>query len=278
MTMHVGWIGTGLMGEPMARRLLGAGHRVTAHNRTAGRTGPLVELGASAAATVAEVKGEVVITMLPFPAEVMAEVLEGAAPGTVVVDCSTTAPALARTWAAQGERRGVAVLDAPVSGGPAGAGAGTLSIMVGGDPAAFERVRPLLELMGSTVVHHGPPGSGQLAKLVNQTLVAGATLAACEAYALAVHGGLDVGRVRESVRPGVAGSPLLDFLWSRLAEGDLEPGFKLDHFAKDLGLIREAAGELPMPGTDRVAELAERVRAAHGGERGTQAMVRVADR
>ncbi|MFC7716074.1 NAD(P)-dependent oxidoreductase [Nonomuraea recticatena] len=276
--MHVGWIGTGLMGEPMARRLLGAGHRVTAHNRTAGRTGPLVELGASAAATVAEVKGEVVITMLPFPAEVMAEVLEGAAPGTVVVDCSTTAPALARTWAAQGERRGVAVLDAPVSGGPAGAGAGTLSIMVGGDPAAFERVRPLLELMGSTVVHHGPPGSGQLAKLVNQTLVAGATLAACEAYALAVHGGLDVGRVRESVRPGVAGSPLLDFLWSRLAEGDLEPGFKLDHFAKDLGLIREAAGELPMPGTDRVAELAERVRAAHGGERGTQAMVRVADR
>ncbi|MEV4066222.1 NAD(P)-dependent oxidoreductase [Nonomuraea dietziae] len=276
--MHVGWIGTGLMGEPMARRLLGAGHRVTAHNRTAGRTGPLVELGASAAATVAEVKGEVVITMLPFPAEVMAEVLEGAAPGTVVVDCSTTAPALARTWAAQGRRRGVAVLDAPVSGGPAGAGAGTLSIMVGGDPAAFERVRPLLELMGSTVVHHGPPGSGQLAKLVNQTLVAGATLAACEAYALAVHGGLDVGRVRESVRPGVAGSPLLDFLWSRLAEGDLEPGFKLDHFTKDLGLIREAAGELPMPGTDRVAELAERVRAAHGGERGTQAMVTVADR
>ncbi|MEU4701432.1 NAD(P)-dependent oxidoreductase [Nonomuraea dietziae] len=276
--MHVGWIGTGLMGEPMARRLLGAGHRVTAHNRTAGRTGPLVELGASAAATVAEVKGEVVITMLPFPAEVMAEVLEGAAPGTVVVDCSTTAPALARTWAARGRRRGVAVLDAPVSGGPAGAGAGTLSIMVGGDPAAFERVRPLLELMGSTVVHHGPPGSGQLAKLVNQTLVAGATLAACEAYALAVHGGLDVGRVRESVRPGVAGSPLLDFLWSRLAEGDLEPGFKLDHFTKDLGLIREAAGELPMPGTDRVAELAERVRAAHGGERGTQVMVRVADR
>ncbi|GAA2787173.1 NAD(P)-dependent oxidoreductase [Nonomuraea dietziae] len=276
--MHVGWIGTGLMGEPMARRLLGAGHRVTAHNRTAGRTGPLVELGASAAATVAEVKGEVVITMLPFPSEVMAEVLEGAAPGTVVVDCSTTAPALARTWAAQGQRRGVAVLDAPVSGGPAGAGAGTLSIMVGGDPAAFERVRPLLELMGSTVVHHGPPGSGQLAKLVNQTLVAGATLAACEAYALAVHGGLDVGRVRESVRPGVAGSPLLDYLWSRLAEGDLEPGFKLDHFTKDLGLIREAAGELPMPGTDRVAELAERVRAAHGGERGTQAMVRVADR
>lgn len=276
--MHVGWIGTGLMGEPMARRLLGAGHRVTAHNRTAGRTGPLVELGASAAATVAEVEGEVVITMLPFAAEVMAEVLECAAPGTVVVDCSTTAPALARTWAAQGERRGVAVLDAPVSGGPAGAGAGTLSIMVGGGPAAFERVRPLLELMGSTVVHHGPPGSGQLAKLVNQTLVAGATLAACEAYALAVHGGLDVGRVRESVRPGVAGSPLLDFLWSRLAQGDLEPGFKLDHFTKDLGLIREAAGELPMPGTDRVAELAERVRAAHGGERGTQAMVRVADR
>ncbi|MFD1933799.1 MULTISPECIES: NAD(P)-dependent oxidoreductase [Nonomuraea] len=276
--MQVGWIGTGTMGEPMAGRLLAAGHALTVHNRTAGRTARLVERGARAAPTVAAAGGEVVITMLPAPREVMDDVLANAVPGTVVVDCSTSAPDLARHWAEEGERRGVSVLDAPVSGGPAGAKAGTLSIMVGGDASAFALVRPLLETLGTTVVHHGPPGTGQLAKLVNQTVVAGATLAACEAYALAVHGGLDIAKVLASVGLGVAGSPLLDFLWSRLAAADLEPGFKLDHLLKDLSLVHEAAGELPMPATERAGELAERIRAVYGGERGTQVLVKVAER
>lgn len=276
--MRVGWIGTGLMGEPMARRLLAAGHRLAVHNRTAGRTAALVAEGASPADSVAGAAGnEVVFTMVPLPADVeqvITTVLGHAAPGTVVVDCSTSSPDLASRLAERGHERGVAVLDAPVSGGPAGAQTGTLSIMVGGEVDAVELVRPLLDAMGATVVHHGPPGSGQLAKLVNQTVVAGATLAACEAFALSVRGGLNLGRVRESVRPGVAGSPLFDFVWSRLTAGDLEPGFKIEHFLKDLALIREAGAEPELPGVALVAELAERVRAELGGDRGTQALLK----
>ncbi|MEU7000028.1 NAD(P)-dependent oxidoreductase [Nonomuraea sp. NPDC046570] len=279
--MRVGWIGTGLMGEPMARRLLAAGHRLAVYNRTPSRTRKLVAAGAGAAGSVAEaVAGnEVVVTMVALPADVEqvflgpGGVLAHAAPGSVVVDCSTSSPELARRLAEQGAERDVAVLDAPVSGGPAGAEAGTLSIMAGGDAEAYARVRPLLAAVAATVVHHGPPGSGQLAKLVNQTLVAGATLAVCEAYALAHRVGLDPELVRESTRVGVAGSPLFDFLWTRLAAGDLEPGFKLDHFIKDLALVREAAGESPLPGVGLVTELAERARAGRGGGRGTQALV-----
>ncbi|MFI6499580.1 NAD(P)-dependent oxidoreductase [Nonomuraea typhae] len=347
--MRVAWIGTGLMGEPMARRVLEAGHQVTVYNRTPAKTADLAARGASVAASVADaVRGlalpeptadatsglaatdtgltagdarlaapdtglaavdagwaavgaglgvagsgldgpdgpdggawaEVVVTMLPYPDDVervYAEVFEAAAPGTVAVDCSTSSPALARALAERGAARGIAVLDAPVSGGPAGAHAGSLSVMVGGEAAALERIRLVLGAVAGTVVHHGGPGAGQVAKLVNQTLVAGVTLAACEAYALAEQGGLDIDKALASVRPGVAGSPLMEFIWTRLRSGDLEPGFKLDHFLKDLGLAREAAGGLNLSGLDQVIEVAERVRAAHGGERGTQALVKAAE-
>ncbi len=307
------WIGTGLMGEPMARRVLEAGHQVTVYNRTPAKTTDLAARGASVAASVADaVRGlalpeptvevtsglgtvadagldaasggpdggawaEVVVTMLPYPDDVervYGEVFEAATPGTVAVDCSTSSPALARALAERGAARGIAVLDAPVSGGPAGAHAGSLSVMVGGEAAALEKIRLVLGAVAGTVVHHGGPGAGQVAKLVNQTLVAGVTLAACEAYALAERGGLDIDKALASVRPGVAGSPLMEFIWTRLRSGDLEPGFKLDHFLKDLGLAREAAGGLNLSGLDQVIEVAERVRAAHGGDRGTQALVK----
>ncbi|MFE0151651.1 NAD(P)-dependent oxidoreductase [Nonomuraea sp. NPDC059007] len=280
--MRVAWIGTGLMGEPMARRVLEAGHRVTVFNRTPARTADLASRGADVAGSVAAaVAGsEVVVTMLPYPADVervYGEVFEHAGADLVAVDCSTSAPALARDLAERGAARGVAVLDAPVSGGPAGAQAGTLSVMVGGDATALERIGPVLAAVAGTVVHHGGPGAGQLAKLVNQTLVAGVTLAACEAYALAGHGGLDIEKVLASVRPGVAGSPLLDFLWGKLRAGDLEPGFKLDHFIKDLTLAGEAGGGLELSGLANVIEVAERVRAVHGGDRGTQALIKAAE-
>lgn len=267
--MRVGWIGTGLMGEPMARRLIEHGHKLTVHNRTLSRTAGLAQQGATVAATVAEAAGnDVVVTMLPFPEDVERVHAElQTEPGTVVIDCSTSSPELAVRLAEAGARRGVAVLDAPVSGGPGGAAAGTLSIMVGGDADAVERMRPLFDAMGATVVHHGPPGSGQLAKLVNQTLVAGTTLAACEAYTFAAHHGLDLEKVRASVRPGVAGSALFDFIWTRLAAGDLEPGFKIEHLLKDLDLIRRAGP--PLPGVELVARLARQA----PGERGTQAIL-----
>ncbi|GAA0924376.1 NAD(P)-dependent oxidoreductase [Nonomuraea longicatena] len=270
------------MGEPMARRVLAAGHHLTVFNRTPARIEPLVAAGATPAASPAQAasQAEAVVTMLPYPKDVehvLGEVLGEAAPGTVVIDCSTSSPGLARTLAERGRERGVAVLDAPVSGGPPGARSGTLSVMAGGDADALERARPVLEAFAATLVHHGPPGTGQLAKLVNQTLVAGVTLAACEAYALAEHGGLDLEKVHSSVRPGVAGSPLLDFLWARLASGDLAPGFKLDHFVKDLLLAGDAAAPLRLPGLDAVVAAAEAVRREHGGHHGTQALVRAVE-
>ena len=278
--MKVSWIGAGIMGLPMARHLLegDAVERLAVHNRTPERAAPLVEAGARLATSVADAvrDADVVFTMVSFPADVEAVylgadgILAHARPGALAVDMTTSSPALAARVAEEGARRGVTVLDAPVSGGPAGAENGTLSIMVGGEAGAFDTVRPLLERMGSAVVHHGPAGSGQSAKLVNQALVAGVTLACCESFALGQASGLDIGKLRESVRPGVAGSPLLDFVWSRLQAGDLEPGFKLDHFIKDLGLIAEVSDGLP--GVQLVDRIARAVRSDRGGGRGTQAL------
>lgn len=278
--LRVGFVGVGLMGEPMAARLLAAGHEVVVTNRSRERVARLEAAGATVAPTVADAVAGcgVVITMLPRPADVeqvvlgAGGVLAHAAPGAVVLDCSTSDPELARRMAADGVARGVAVLDAPVSGGPAGAAAGALSVMVGGDAAALERVRPVLAAFAATVLHHGPPGSGQLAKLVNQTLVAGVTLAVCEAHTLAGRTGLDPELVLRSLGAGVAGSPLLEFLWTRLDAGDMAPGFPLEHFRKDLDLAR-GASTAPLPGLELVAEIAERADARVGGDRGTQALV-----
>ncbi|GAA0411675.1 oxidoreductase [Acrocarpospora corrugata] len=275
--MRIGWIGTGLMGAPMVARLVAAGHRLTVHNRTRDRAEPSLALGADWAGSIAAAARDrdLVITMLPFPSDVEAAylgpdgILANASPGAVAVDMSTSSPALARRLAT-----GYPVLDAPVSGGPAGARSGTLSIFVGGDAGAFERVRPVFEVLGSTVVHHGPAGAGQAAKLVNQALVANVTLGICEAYALAEAAGLDPARVHESIRVGVAGSPLLDFAWPRLTEGDLEPGFKVAHLAKDLGLALDEAGDTRrLPGTSLVRDLCRAVARALGGDRGTQALI-----
>ncbi|GAA1006368.1 oxidoreductase [Acrocarpospora pleiomorpha] len=277
--MRIGWIGTGLMGEPMVARLVAAGHQVSVHNRTRARAEPSLALGAGWAGSIAAAARDrdVVITMLPFPADVEAAylgpdgILANASPGTVAVDMSTSSPALARRLA---DFTGGSVLDAPVSGGPAGARSGALSIFVGGAADAFERVRPVFEVLGSTVVHHGPAGAGQAAKLVNQALVANLTLGICEAYAVAEAAGLDPALVHESVRVGVAGSPLLDFAWSRLSDGDLEPGFKVAHLAKDLALALDEVGDTRrLPGTSLVRELCQAVADTLGGDRGTQALI-----
>lgn len=282
--MRVGWIGTGLMGVPMALRVLAAGHDLAVHSRTMERARPLVEAGAQARDSVAAVVdgSDVVVTMLSTPRDVEEVYLgdEGiignAAPGLIAVDATTSAPDLAGRIASRGDQRDVRVLDAPVSGGPFGAEQGTLSVMVGGDAEAVEAARPVLSCFGSTIVHHGPAGSGQRAKLVNQVLVAGVTQAICEAYVLAAASGLDLPGVHRSIRPGVAGSPLLDFAWPRLADDDLAPGFKLAHLIKDLTLALDesAARNVALPETRLVHDLCRRVERELGGEVGTQALVR----
>lgn len=286
--MRVGWVGVGLMGLPMARRVMMAGHDLAVYSRTGAKVAPLVEAGAQRCDSVADAVRDcdVVVTVLSMPDDVE-EVYLGpygllaqARPGAVAVDATTSSPALAARLAATGREHGVEVVDAPVSGGPFGAEQGTLSVMVGGEPAGVDVARPVLASFGSTIVHHGPAGAGQLAKLVNQVLVAGVTLASAEAYGLARASGLDTAKLRESIRPGVAGSPLFDFVWDRADAEDMSPGFKIAHLIKDLTLaLDEAASSgVRLTGTRHVLELCQTVVREFGGEHGTQALLHTTGR
>jgi 3-hydroxyisobutyrate dehydrogenase len=196
------------------------------------------------------------------------------------VDMTTSSPSLARRIAVTAGERGVEALDAPVSGGPAGAEAGTLSIMIGGQIETIERVRPLLDLLGSTVVHQGPAGAGQSAKIANQIAVGGAMLGICEAFLFARASGLDPNTVLDTLGTGIAGSNLMRYMWPRLAAGDMAPGFRVEHLIKDLGLALDAGHDatIALPGTALVKELYHAVRAAGGAGRGTQSLIMALDR
>jgi 3-hydroxyisobutyrate dehydrogenase len=212
--MRIGFIGLGTMGAPMARRLLEAGHEVTVHNRTREREAPLEALGARPAASPRECARdrELVITMVSDTPDVQAVVLgeggavEGMERGSVLVDMSTISPATTRLIAAALNDHGVAMLDAPVSGGSEGAEHGTLSIMVGGDASVLERVRSVLEVLGKTVTHVGPIGSGQVTKAVNQVIIAGTYAAIAEGLAVGLAAGIDIEAAHAAVSGGAAGS------------------------------------------------------------------------
>lgn len=285
--MKVAWIGTGLMGLPMATRLLQAGHDLVVHTRTKERADTLLAAGAAWADSPLEAAAnrDVVCTMLPFPADVEsaylgpAGALAACRSGAVAIDMSTSSPELARRIATDGLERGVSVLDAPVSGGPVGAESGALSIMVGGSLDGFTRVRPLLEALGATVVRHGDAGAGQSAKLVNQILIAGVMGGIAEGFAATRALGLDPSLVLGSVEHGAAGSFLLSWAWPRLLAEDLAPGFKVEHFLKDLRLALQeaAAAGLELPVTQLVAELYRRIPVEHG-DKGTQSLVQAIPR
>ncbi|MBP1690391.1 MAG: beta-hydroxyacid dehydrogenase, 3-hydroxyisobutyrate dehydrogenase [Deltaproteobacteria bacterium] len=282
-TLRIGWIGTGIMGASMCGHLMAAGHPVSVFTRTRTRAEPLLARGATWADTPRAVAAasDVVFTMVGHPADVREVVLgpegvlTGAAPGTILVDMSTSEPALAREIAAAANARGIASLDAPVSGGDIGAREARLSIMVGGDAATFARVRPLFERMGRTIVHQGPAGSGQHTKMVNQILIATGMIGVCEALVYARKSGLDVPTVLESVSGGAAGSWSLTNYVPRLEKGDLAPGFMIEHFVKDMGIALAESKRmgLVLPGL----ELAERLYAglvAQGhGRKGIQALL-----
>lgn len=280
---RVGWIGTGVMGTSMCGHLLDAGATLTVSTRTRARAEPLLARGATWAETPAAVaaQSDVVFTMVGTPTDVRAVtigedgVLEHARAGFVLVDMTTSDPGLAIELAATARAAGGDALDAPVSGGDIGARAGTLSIMVGGDPAPFRRVRPLFERMGERIVLQGGPGAGQHTKAVNQTLVAGAMVSVCEALVYAVRAGLDLDRVLESVSGGAAASWTLANLVPRMTSGDFAPGFRIEHLLKDLGIVLDEAARLgvPMAGTALARQLFV-VADQHGlGQDGTQALV-----
>jgi 3-hydroxyisobutyrate dehydrogenase-like beta-hydroxyacid dehydrogenase len=282
--VRVGVIGLGIMGAPVARNLLRAGHAVTAHTRTRARAEPLLADGASWADTPAEVAAAVdtVVTLLPDTPDVEAVVadgpacvLAGAGPGLLVVDMSTIAPDAARTLAGRVGKAGGAFLDAPVSGGEQGAIAGTLSIMVGGEPAAFERARPIFAAVGRQATHMGGAGQGQMTKLVNQVVGAATLAAVAEGVVLAAKAGLDPEAMVRAVGAGAAASWMLAEQAPRMQRRDFAPGFMVRLQQKDLRLALAAAERLgvPLPMTALVQQLLTAVEAQGGGDLGTQAIV-----
>jgi 3-hydroxyisobutyrate dehydrogenase len=283
--MKVGWIGTGVMGRSMAGHLLAAGHELTVSNRTQQKAQPLLERGAKWMASPVEVarQCDVVFTMLGYPADVREVilgqngVLDGMNAGGLMVDCTTSSPALAVEIAATASTKGIECLDAPVSGGDIGARNATLSIMVGGTRQAFERAKPLFEKIGKTIVLQGGPGSGQHTKMVNQILIAAGMVAICEGLVYARAAGLDPQRVLESVSGGAAGSWSLSNYVPRMLSGDLAPGFYVEYFLKDMKIALEEADrmKLQLPGLTLARDLYTKLAAMGGSRNGTHALIKV---
>jgi len=280
---RIGWIGTGVMGAAMCGHLLDRGHRVTVFTRTPARAEGLLARGAVWADSprAAAAGADVVFTMVGFPHDVREVVLgpdgtlAGAAAGAVLVDMTTSEPSLAREIEAAARARGVGSLDAPVSGGDVGAREARLSIMVGGDPAAFARVRPQFDCLGKTVVLQGPAGSGQHTKMVNQVLIASNMVAIAEGLLYAHRAGLDLPTVLSSVSGGAANSFALTTYVPRVMAGDYAPGFYVDHFVKDMGIALAEARrmKLALPGLALAESLYVALQAHGHGRSGTQALV-----
>ena len=283
----VGVVGTGIMGAPMARNLAKAGFEVIAYNRTASRAEALRADGVAVAATIAEVgqNASVVITMVPDTPDVLAVVegeggLAGAmSEGSVLIDMSTISPAETRALAGRLSERGIAMLDAPVSGGSWGAQQGALTIMVGGEQETFDRCLPVFEAMGKSITLMGPSGMGQTTKLVNQILVAGTCAAVAEALVFAASQGADLLKTVEAVSGGAAGSWQLSNLGPRMAQRDFAPGFMVKLQQKDLRLILEAAqeGHVPLAVTGLARQYLTAVEAMGGSDEGTQAIVKAVE-
>jgi 3-hydroxyisobutyrate dehydrogenase len=280
---RVGWIGTGVMGRWMCQHLMTKGFTATVYNRTRDKAQPLLEAGAAWAPTpkaVAE-KSDVVFAIVGFPKDVR-EVflghdgaLAGSKAGTVLVDMTTSDPTLAREIYAAAKSKGVASIDAPVSGGDVGAKNAALSIMVGGDLDHVEAVRPLFECMGKTIVHQGPAGAGQHTKMVNQILIASYMIGVCEALLYGYKAGLELETVLKSVGGGAAASWSLNNLGPRIIARNFEPGFFVEHFIKDMGIALAEAERmnLCLPGLALAKQLYEAVRAQGYARKGTHALM-----
>jgi 3-hydroxyisobutyrate dehydrogenase len=250
--MRVGFVGLGTMGGAMAANAARAGFDVSAWNRTPGRAAELTDLGVQLAPTPSAVAAtsDIVITMVSDTPDVEAVlfgpngVADGAKAGTLVIDMSTIAPSPTRDFAARLAERGVAMLDAPVSGGSEGAKKGTLSIFVGGEAADLDRARPVLESLGTTITHCGPIGAGQAVKAVNQVILAGTYLGVAEGIVLALKAGLDVDQVVAALSGGAAQSWVLTNRSGRMKDNDYPLGFKVALHRKDLGIALSMAREL----------------------------------
>jgi 3-hydroxyisobutyrate dehydrogenase len=282
--MEIAWLGTGIMGAPMVRRLIKGGHQVRVYNRTAAKARALAADGAQVTTSAAEAArgASVVFIMVPDTPDVEAVVaaIEPAlARGQLVIDMSTVSPNGERAIAERLAAKGIAYLDAPVSGGETGAIEGTLTIMVGGVEDAFTRARQLFDLMGKRVTYMGPSGAGQTTKLANQIAVAVTLEATAEALLFARKGGLDPARVLEAISAGAAGSWQMSNLGPKIITGDYRPGFFIKLLRKDLRLVAGAANQnnLALPGLALIASLFNAAAALGHDLDGTQALAAALD-
>jgi 3-hydroxyisobutyrate dehydrogenase len=281
----VGFIGLGIMGRSMAGHILAKGYELHVFNRTRAKAEDLLARGAVWHDMPGEIAAacDAVFTIVGFPQDVEdiylgpGGLIAHAPPGAVLVDMTTSSPSLARRIAEVGAAKGVAVLDAPVSGGDIGARNGKLSIMVGGDAAAVDHIIPLFSLMGENIVRQGEAGAGQHTKMANQIAIASTMMAVCESLAYAKKAGLDPKQVLKSIGTGAASSFALVHLGPRMLDGDFAPGFYVRHFVKDMSIALAEAErmKLDLPGLAQAKALYERLAAAGHADDGTQALFRL---
>lgn len=285
---QVAWIGLGIMGSPMSENLIKAGYRVTGHTLEQAKLDRLTAAGGTAAASVAEAvaQADIIVTMVPASPQVEAiaygpeGVLAHARPGALLIDMSSITPRTSVELASAGAERGLRVLDAPVSGGEAGAVEATLSIMVGGEAADFEAAKPLFDALGTTVVRCGPHGSGQTVKAANQLIVAVNIQACAEAVVFLEKSGVDLGAALDVLNGGLAGSAVLTRKRDNFVTRDFAPGFRIDLHHKDLGIVTDAArtvgAALPLGAV--VAQLVASLRAQGDGGLDHSALLRSVER
>ncbi|WP_136413397.1 NAD(P)-dependent oxidoreductase [Herbaspirillum sp. ST 5-3] len=279
---RIGFIGLGIMGRSMAGHILNAGYRLNVYNRSRDKADELVVRGATWCDTPGDVAAasDIVITMVGFPHDVeeiyLGEngIVARANRGAVLIDMTTSSPALAERIAAEADKKKCYAIDAPVSGGDVGARDAKLAIMVGGDPAAFEKALPVLQRMGTSIVLQGGAGAGQHTKMCNQIVIASTIMGVCEGLAYGKRAGLDLDTVLKSIGGGAASGFQLNVLGTRIIKGDFAPGFFIEHFIKDLGIALAEAHcmQLDLPGVSLARKLYEQLAAQGYGRNGTQAL------
>lgn len=281
----IGFIGTGVMGKSMANNLLDAGYNLSIYTRTQEKAQSLRDKGAAwknNPKTLAE-SADVIITMVGYPEDVESiyfdenGILENAKKGTIVIDMTTSKPKLAVDIYQSASEKGIAALDAPVSGGDIGAQNGNLAIMVGGDASVFDQMRSLFDVLGSEIILQGDAGAGQHTKLCNQITIASNMIGVCEAIVYAKKAGLNPSRVLDSITTGAAGSFSLSKLGPRMIEGDFAPGFYVKHMIKDMTIALESAQEMGMstPGLDLSLKLYKQLAEKGYADSGTQALIKL---
>ncbi|HBI6320606.1 TPA: NAD(P)-dependent oxidoreductase [Listeria monocytogenes] len=280
----IGFVGTGVMGSSMAGHLLEAGYEVLVYTRTKTKAEDLLEKGALWIKTPGELanKVDILISMVGYPKDVeelyLGEngFLENLAVGTVAIDMTTSSPALAKKMAEFGREKGIGVLDAPVSGGDIGAKNGTLAIMVGGSEDVFLKVKPIFDILGSSVILQGDAGAGQHTKMVNQIAIASSMIGVTEAIIYAEAAGLNPSSVLDSISGGAAGSWSLANLIPRVLKDDFSPGFFIKHFIKDMGIAISEAKQmgLELPGLTLAEKMYQTLAEQGLSEEGTQALIK----